>query len=202
MPPIDALDRHLGVNAVLGYTLTGHGLFGQPQSSLLINASRLTDLAIREYDLARQAFKNAREQAGRFGYLVRGVGHLEAAVVSTHRALEFLTRLRNLGLVGHDGSPLVPRPKDAPVLSDSVRNVFRHFRDSIQHLDEKVIAAKAEEPKPIMLMPYEDRLELEGAELTYRQWVEWLTALHGIVDSLNRIPVAEQPVSARQPPLG
>ena len=46
----------------------------------------------------------------KFGSLIRGVGHLESTIVSAHRALEFLERLRRVGYRAKTALPLCPGP--------------------------------------------------------------------------------------------
>jgi hypothetical protein len=148
--------------------------------NLTISFLRLADFSALEYLRARSALSSfATDRAvNRF---FEGICHLENCIVSMHRALLFMQQIRRLGLLTHDGVPIVIRSKEWKVLYAQDR--LRKIRNSIQHLDGLIL--KGEEKIVFAVRPGEHGLELEDALLSYSELCQWLVELNQLSKMLS-----------------
>jgi hypothetical protein len=100
---------------------------------------RLSDKAICEYQDCRESMLLFLRE-GNPDNFHRAQDHLESCIQALHRGINFLERLRGLGYVQSDLSPLVAKPRDLEVLRDAVRTRIRTFRDFMEHMEEDIIA--------------------------------------------------------------
>jgi len=141
--------------------------------NLTISFLRLSDFAIVEYLRARAALTSFSTQRA-VNRFFEGVCHLENCIVSIHRSLLFMQQIRRLGLLTHDGVPIVIRVKEWRVLRAQDR--LRKIRNSIQHLDGMIL--RGEERIVFAIRPAERGLELANSDLSYSELCEWLVELN------------------------
>jgi hypothetical protein len=141
--------------------------------NLTITFLRLADFSIIEYLRSRNALTSfsTKRAVNRF---FEGICHLENCIVSMHRSLLFMQQIRRLGLVTHDGAPIVIRSKEWKVLRAQDR--LRKIRNSIQHLDGLIL--RGEEKIVFAFRPGERGLEFESAQLSYAELCQWLRELN------------------------
>lgn len=141
--------------------------------NLTISFLRLSDFAIVEYLRARAALTSFSTQRA-VNRFFEGVCHLENCIVSIHRSLLFMQQIRRLGLLTHDGVPIVIRVKEWRVLRAQDR--LRKIRNSIQHLDGMIL--RGEERIVFAIRPAQRGLELANSDLGYSELCEWLVELN------------------------
>ena len=101
--------------------------------------------------------------------------------MTMHRSLLFMQQIRRLGLVSHDGVPIVIRSREWTVLRAQDR--LRKIRNSIQHLDGTIL--RGEEKIVFAFRPGESGLEFEGAQVSYVELVEWLVDLNQLSKTIS-----------------
>jgi hypothetical protein len=148
--------------------------------NLTITFLRLADFSTLEYLRSRATLRSFSKErfVNRF---FEGICHLENCIVSMHRSLLFMQQIRRLGLVSHDGVPIVIRSRDWNILRAQDR--LRKIRNSIQHLDAMIL--KGEEKIVFAFRPGESGLEFEGAQLSYAELVEWLVELNQLSKTIS-----------------
>ncbi len=172
--------------------------------------ARVTDMAIREYESAREQFEvwdpaqaqkigdvpdsdRQRAVAGVMQGLLIGDGHLETCVEALHRALVALKLLQSKG---------VGRGVDMP--NADAANRLRDIRDAVQHAGDRLIgrlnpgrrAFDVENLDPYTLSPREHDFFI-GSEkpVTYRELVDLMETCHRAVDRIGRTGAGNAPDS-------
>lgn len=131
------------------------------------NFVRLCDLAIQEYNLAREALiEYVNTPNNVMCPLFVATGHFEQCIHAMRRAIRFAR---------HKNGPRLPR---TDVFSFSVESRIRGLRDAIEHTDEKIREEKIKQGEFLMLAVKSDCIELEGKKILYSELAEWLKQLH------------------------
>jgi hypothetical protein len=148
--------------------------------NLTITFLRLADFSTLEYLRSRATLRSFSKErfVNRF---FEGICHLENCIVSMHRSLLFMQQIRRLGLLTHDGIPIVIRSREWNVLRAQDR--LRKIRNSIQHLDGMIL--RGEEKIVFAFRPGERGLEFEGAQLSYAELVDWLVELNQLSKTIS-----------------
>jgi len=187
MPSLADICESLVPEVIVASYFMGCGFNGMPETALFNNSARLVDHAIQQYEGGREALAEFRS-ARAFTALLRGVSDLEAALVSTHRAILFIERLRQMGFCHADGTPVIPRRRDFEPLDRTVTAKYRELRDAIQHLDERILSLTSEGDSVVMLFPREANIELEGLTHAYTDWARHLRLLRELVRKILGTP--------------
>lgn len=179
MPPLGSgLDAALGLSSLAALLVDGRGVQDATAGTLTISLCRLIEHACSEYSRAR-ALLRVGDMHDYIRNLLPAVSSLETGLVSTHRSIEALWRIRRAGLRFRSGRPLVNRPAELPILSDAVRNRYRALRDAIQHLEERTASRNLHSVGIHIIRPAPHHLALENHRLKYSAWAEDLAVLHG-----------------------
>jgi hypothetical protein len=108
----------------------------------------------------------------------------ETCLVSTHRSIKFAEKLF---VAGYE------RPRGRDVFTDSVRDLLRSFRDSIQHFDNDIANGKFPSGFSSCICPKVAQLEIakvrpgtkpENLVLAYADLGDWLRQLHAFAVGL------------------
>jgi hypothetical protein len=190
MPEIVVPQNRLVSVLIANFVLSNLGPTTPDAAKFYINLARLVDSAICDYGAARSAFEQFRSFRA-FNTLMRGVSSLESAITCTHRALQFVSALRKLGIKDAAGEPLIPRPRDFLPSHDSVASNYKDMRDAIQHLDDRVASSSFRPSDVIMIEPTEDDFQLEGCTIRYSDWCRHLAELDAFVRKLSRVPTEQ-----------
>lgn len=128
--------------------------------------------------------------------------YFEDCINSMHRATLCMTRIRGNREVPADLKALFPtKPR---FTTDAIANRLRGIRDTIQHMDERVLKAEILEGTPFMLMatgvetpvpdsdqPNQtlkviDRLAIGGQEVFFVELAEWLTEMGDCAEVISK----------------
>jgi hypothetical protein len=163
---------------------------------------RLVEGAFVHYRLARKqvhTFWNTHTAIA-IGSHNLSVTYFEDCINSMHRATQCMTRIRGNREVPTDLKALFPtKPR---FTADAVANRLRGIRDTIQHMDEKVLKGEIPERTPFMLMatgvempvpdqPNQtlkviDRVVIGGQEIFFAELAEWLTEMGDCAEVISK----------------
>jgi hypothetical protein len=85
-----------------------------------------------------------------------------------------------------DGSPLIPRPNECPLLRDVVRNQLTEMRDAIIHLDERLCEAPRPVGEPVALDLRDSGVYLDGHSLSWTAITQNLRHAHQLASRLGQ----------------
>jgi hypothetical protein len=138
-----------------------------------INYVRVTDRLIHEYkrthDELTLYITNTGSGVFRIKHLIFATGHFESAVTNMVRAIGLARRLRR----AKNGPPIEKRVE---VLSDKAENRVGELRNAIEH----IFGADSEPQQPAWLILKDDGCQLEGNEVFYCEFAEWVQQLDKI----------------------
>jgi hypothetical protein len=183
LPADDLGDLRSVLNAIVVHLLIGPLGKGLP-SHLARNAVRLTDQAVADY---KQAYRNLRRfvENQDFGGFIGAQGRFETSIISLHRSLGYFHALRAQGMKLADGSPLIPRPKECPLLRDVVRKQLKQMRDAIIHLDERLCKAPRPVGEPVALDLRDTGMYVNRHTLAWTEITEYLRQAHQLASRLG-----------------
>ena len=131
------------------------------------NFTRLCDLAIQEYNLAREAFvEYIRTPNEAMSPLFVATGHLEQCIHAMRRAIRFAR---------HKNGPRLPRTE---VISREIESKIINLRGAIEHTDDKIRKGQIKQDDFLMLAVKNNGIELGGNEILYSELAEWIKQLH------------------------
>lgn len=175
--------RQLG--AVLGVSSPS-----EPKGKLIVDGIvRLSDKALLEYQAARMELLQFLEN----GYpndLHRAQDHFESCVHALHRGINFLERLRRLGYLLLNGTPLVNRPREFELLRDVTRISVREFRDFLEHTEDDIIGDVVPHGCPATLHLGWEQATINTAALNYTDVARWCIQLHEFARPLSVVTVS------------
>ncbi len=182
MPSVDHMFNQGMLNVVLDRT-SGGVVAGAPHArpavGLFSNLVRLTDKALREYDVARFELidylnhrnRTARHGAVRISPYIRAVDHMENVVSALARGISSRERLQNLGF-----------GRAAPKMPAALRLDIVRIRDMVEHADDRLTKQNVRASRQPFTdqEPYTLRLENDFA------WIgDWKIDYLDIVDAIT-----------------
>jgi hypothetical protein len=145
--------------------------------ALVLNATRLSDLAIREYEQGRSMLVSLVTETGAgLDYAVAASGHFETCLSALHRALRHLDALRRFKPAPVELKRLIP--VDLVERNRTIAREVSDLRDAILHLDERIIKGKLSQGEALCLLPTKEGLELGAHQLPFELLAKWLRRLH------------------------
>lgn len=186
--PAVGLEASLRSKRLIGNLLGVHGPHTPRGKQIADGFVRLVEKAILEYQASRErllAFLENGEADDHF----RAQDHFETSLQSTHRAITYLDRLRNMGFRQTDGSAFIPRPRDLEVLRKDVKAKVRELRDFAEHLDQDIVGGGLPAEAEVGIHLGWEKASLNGAEIVYTDFTRWLTQLHHFAGLLSRVNI-------------
>lgn len=142
---------------------------------LAMNLLRMTDLAIREYTLGREAILNYANDSHKelqLGSAIRSSAHFEICIDALKRNINLIKAIKS--------NPNVPLslkdnfPRGTKLLSGDAERKISTMRHAIQHLDERIMRGEIKEGESFALQPMNKTLELGKFSIQYVELNEWL----------------------------
>lgn len=149
-----------------------------PYRGMWVNLVRLSDQAIREYELARLALREYVDHGheGRISPFYRAIDHFENAISATHRAT-----LNSKQLEVHLGRRL-----NQP--TERQESLLRAARNHVEHMDDKLGRRMVKPNEVAILIPLSFRLQVGKVELPYRDLASCVRKNYRNVESIRRAP--------------
>jgi hypothetical protein len=110
--------------------------------TLQLNAVRLADLALREYNLGRQAaLEFHTERRGLvITFILRASGHFETCILTLERFMKHVKALRGANFVHPDLKRMLPR--EISFLKSTAEKQLVGLRHTLAHLEERAVKGK------------------------------------------------------------
>jgi hypothetical protein len=194
MPTI-TLETSLRSKRQLGLLLGVHGPHTPRGKQIADGFVRLVEKTILEYQSSRERLLAFLKEGIADDYC-RAQDHFETSIQSLHRAITYLDRLRGMGLRQADGTAFVPRPRELEVLRDDIKAKVRELRDFAEHLDQDIVGARIPPGAEIGIHLGWEKASLNGAEITYTDFVRWVGQLHHFAVLLSRVHITVSPAPA------
>ena len=160
--------------------LTGNfrGPKSHPHFNMWMNAVRLTDLAITDYEAARGHLATYREHAreGQIGPFYQAINDLESCVGATFRSVLNCERLQ----------VMETRKLNGPTTRQ--REMLRLARNHIQHMDDKLEKGQVGPRDIHLLAPLATGLAIGKVRLPYRDLASCITKLYRNIEIIRRAP--------------
>lgn len=147
---------------------------------------RLADKACLEYMASRDTMAKFLEQ-GYADDLFRAQDHFESCIIALHRAIRFLERLRKMGYKLSDGTPLVPKPREFELLHESAMSKIRRFRDTIEHIEERIINDAIDEKSPASIHIGWQKATLGEDTIEYVDLAMWCNLIYQFALPLSQV---------------
>jgi hypothetical protein len=175
MPDLSELFRKTILTFLLSHIYQGAGAKDYCARAFQINLVRLVDKALEDYELSRVAFSEyvSRPSNNVWSPLFRAVGHMENCFGSLERALRLARRLAE-----HEETATAV--SGFSILEPAVRKRISKIRNTMEHIDERVIQQQIKEGDLTMLFLSEDAVELQHERIEYSELVAWLRELHDL----------------------
>jgi hypothetical protein len=160
---------------LLSHIYQGAGAKDYCARAFQINLVRLVDKTLEDYELSRVAFSESvsRPSNNVWSPLFRAVGHMENCFGSLERALRLARRLAE-----HEETATAV--SGFGILEPAVRKRNSKIRNTMEHIDERVIQQQIKEGDLTMLFLSEDAVELQHERIEYSELVAWLRELHDL----------------------
>jgi hypothetical protein len=161
---------------------------------------RLVSAAVVEYDEGSKRLREfwSSNRAVNLGAMHRSTSHFESCIFNMNRAINCYRRLRGDKL--HDPIAVALRQEKVSFARDVVAGQIREMRNEIHHLEDSLLSGKIEEGQNTVLRadgpetphPSEenqtnktiDRLVVSSHEILFRDLVQWLTEMIGVVEHI------------------
>ena len=188
MPDLCDLSSNLAPQRSRSFFISDSGRLEQPFRDLANTLARLIDQATDEYRLARRSLTEfLRPTMPSASSYWHSVTHVETCITAVHRALNMVERLRKLGYRLSDRQPLIPSPRSRflDVTTKATRQRIREFRDSIHHIDERILDAGPRDESSVSISFMSTKMTLKKMAITYDELSLWIRELHGIIARVN-----------------
>lgn len=179
IPDLSKLNDQVTLALMLNRVFRGGGPKDHISYALLANFIRLADQTLQEYKAARNALLEYinRPNNNVFSPLFRATGHCEICLNSLKRSINFAKRIQR------DRNTL-QIPRNLSVLSGTVTERIRKFRNAIEHLDKDILKGKIQKGEPISLLVNSDSIELLGEEIYFTEIAVWIQELNSLASAL------------------
>jgi hypothetical protein len=156
-------------------------LSGWHERQLFLNLVRLSDRAIVDFGLAREALLDyiAHRYEGRVSTHFSAISHMEAGITALARCIDFANALARSLVSPPIGKDELPRK----AVQDSIRKV----RNAIEQTDDALKNGTISSGMA-MLHVLDDRVELEGTALGWSELDVAMRRIHALVKSLIELP--------------
>ena len=178
-PDLSDLDIPVTRNYILNLLFLGAGPKDRQASSFLHNYLRVTDKAIREYNVARELLSTYASSDNQTMLLLEAIDHFETCINSVKRSLNFADRMAS-----HRRSPNIDRTLRK--LFESYQSSIRPVRDAIEHIDSDIFGGGIPEGKAHSLFITQDGeyLEISNQRLALSDLAALLKRLHTLATEL------------------
>jgi hypothetical protein len=142
--------------------------------ALLLNSVRLSDQAVREYDLARAALLEPNVSAAdiQISFILHAAGHLEACLSSLERFLKHVKGIR-ASLNVPDGLR-ASLPRSANLLTSDVERRLTRIRHAIAHSEGEIQKGAIQPDDGPFLLPSASGFSLGTHAISWVELVAWL----------------------------
>jgi hypothetical protein len=163
---------------------------------LQLNAVRLGDSSIAEYELARLTISAYHEDSTSAGirYITRASGHFESCIWSFERFIKHAKALRSAQFVPEDLRDLVPR--SSSFLHSSVEKRITRMRHALAHLEGEALSGRLPPGTDLILLALQSGLSIGSHQLEWPEFTTWLSEVHTCAGALADYV----PTSAEEPP--
>jgi hypothetical protein len=179
MPDLSALFRKLVLNHLLNAVFRRAGAQDPKVQIFLLSYIRLVDKSLEDYELSRACFTEYvnRESASVLSPLLRAIGHMENCLATLVRTIGYVKAMANHPEMSEKIGAL-------SILASGNADRIRKVRNSIVHMDERILHGKVEPGDLSALWMDEEHMTLEGRSITYQELGEWLSELHALAGRL------------------
>jgi hypothetical protein len=188
----------------LNVAFLGNRVGGFQVASLVEAFVRLTGASIHQYQTGRahiEAYWNTHHSIALSAILL-GSSYFESCLVNVHRAIQHMKKIRNRDDVPDNLKALLP--KRLRFIEEDAATRIKGVRDTIQHLDEKVLNGEVPESTFAALIatgpttPTEDgnelkridRLSIGTKELEFSDLAEWLCEMDRCAEGICKYRIA------------
>lgn len=151
---------------------------------LQLNAVRLADSALAEYELARAqiaAFHGERKGAG-IRYILRASGHFESCIWAIERFIKHAKAIRSRTFAASDLGPLIP--KSSCFLQSTAERSITRVRHCLAHLEKNALAGQLPQGSNLALLALDEGLSIGSHTIAWPELIAWLTDVHSCASSL------------------
>jgi hypothetical protein len=152
--------------------------------ALQLNAVRLADLALREYNLGREAaleFHTKRQGLG-ITFIMRASGHFETCILALERFVKHIKALRGASFVHPNLKRILPR--EISFLKSTAEKQIVGLRHTFTHLEERAVKGKLPQDATVILLATVDGLYLGDHLINWNDIVMWLQDMHKCASDL------------------
>jgi len=188
IPSLGELELSLRSRRQLGRILEVQGPPSARGKQLADWYVRLTEKTIIEYEETRQKLYKFLQDGFADDYY-RSQDHFETCINSLHRSIQYLDRLRGLGLRLSDGKPFIPKPRDLQVLSEDTRSRIRNFRDACEHIDKDIVKPDFPVDREVGIHMSWEKAKVLDNEIQYEDLAKWLKQIHYFALLLSQVKI-------------
>lgn len=181
-PDLSDLDNGLTANLLLETVFRGNCFHDNDTCGLVLGLVRTTESAVRGYERARSLLVHSVDEDSLGAYL-EGLSEMEVACTALYRAMRVAERLLDspVTIVNDDWLP-----------SEGDRELLRHMRNAIDHVDGPISSGRCGQGERLFLFVAETDLMIDegGGNLTvsHTAFGEWVRQLHILASELTRDP--------------
>ena len=165
--------------------LGGGGSRDHTAHVLSINAVRLLDAAIGDYQLGRQAilsFHSRDPSQFALGHIMRATTHFESCIWHLERFIKHARALKSLKNAEPELKALIP--KKLKCLENSSEHAITDLRHTLAHLEGAALRGELPQGAVIALMPMDIGLHIGDHTIRWDSLAEWLQEAHQCVEQL------------------
>lgn len=190
LPDLTRLSPSSEAMAIRRYFL-GAGDLKHEAHVLQLNAVRLSDNALAEYTLARDAVLKYHDSTGPgITHILRASGHLENCVWAIERFIKHAKALRANVFVPEELARSIP--KNLSVLSSNTERAVTRMRHTLAHLEGQLLKGELPEGSDVILLPKKQGLGVGKHLIPWVDLVQWIIDINACAALLSeyRAPLA------------
>jgi len=152
---------------------------------LSMNAIRLSDLSVREYQSGRNALRDFHNEPTKvlISPVVLATGHFETCLWAVERTLKHVKAIRSCLFAPTDMKDLLP--KGLVLLRGTEESMLTDMRHSLAHLERDILEGKdIPETTNLCLMAEGKGLRLGSLTVPFEHLADWIRELHGCAERL------------------
>jgi len=178
MPDLSGLKSKAVLTLILNRMFAGGGPKNSKSYALVMNFVRIVDKLITEYDETRASFTEFVNTPNNVILpLFVATGECESCITTIVRSINLVRRIRR----DHTGPQIAQK---IPALSDGVWSRLNGMRNAIEHIDTQIANNTRVPGEPVCLLLKNDRLELIGEVIEYKDLADWIRQLQQLSEQL------------------
>lgn len=177
LPDLGYLFDKVSLTYMLNRCFCGGGPKDPISHARIVNFIRIIDAAVEDYRNMRFTLEQYLSTPNdSISPLFFAINYAEHCIGNLHRAIRLADAIRR----DQHG----PHVHKTELLSSLATKTVREFRDEIQHLDEMLTNGTWNPSDTHSMMLYDDRLQVYGKTILYRDLAQWITKLHSLSEKL------------------